>query len=354
MSGYQSVIAELAVSAHHQEVKPEVLTHQLPSQTSYHCDNELVSSHPLVSIIIAAASARATLPKTLEAIAAQDYPGDIEVVVAAADVSTAESARRYEVTVVDNRAGHTPAGLNLATKVASGEIIARVDAHSMIPPDYIRRILDTLETSGAQVVGGRQVPVGATFVERAIAAAMSSRFGAGDAKYRVGGEEGPTDTVYLGVLHRETLERVGGYDERFLRNQDYELNHRIRQSGGTVWLNPEIEVAYRPRSSLTALADQYFHYGRWKRFFARSHSWALRPRQLAPPLLVVALIASLLGSVWWPWLSSIPAAYALFLLAIGLASLPRIGPPAFLMPVALAVMHVSWGLGFLFGQIRSR
>jgi GT2 family glycosyltransferase len=183
---------------------------------------------------------------------------------------------------------------------------------------------------------------------------MSSRFGAGDARYRIGGDPGPADTVYLGAFRRAVFDRMGGYDERFLRNQDYELNHRIRDAGGVVWLEPDVAVVYRPRSSLSALAQQYFGYGKWKRFFARSHDWSLRPRQWAPPILIVALAVSLIGSLWWTWLLLVPVLYVLELIGLGLASLPRRGAPALLMPVALAVMHISWGVGFLFGQTRDR
>lgn len=310
---------------------------------------------PSVSVIVAAAAAQDSLPDALRAIANQDYPGDIEVVVAAADEPTAKAAGdEGVVVVVDNPSGGTPAGLNLAARASSGEILVRVDAHSMIPGDYIRRIVGALVDTKADTVGGRQVPIGTTFTEKAIAASMSSRFGAGDARYRIGGDPGPADTVYLGAFRRAVFDRMGGYDERFLRNQDYELNHRIRDAGGVVWLEPDVAVVYRPRSSLSALAQQYFGYGKWKRFFARSHDWSLRPRQWAPPILIVALAVSLIGSLWWTWLLLVPVLYVLELIGLGLASLPRRGAPALLMPVALAVMHISWGVGFLFGQTRDR
>lgn len=313
-----------------------------------------MESWPSVSVIISAAAAQKSLPDALRAIAEQDYPGDIEVVVAAADLPTAQVAKAHGVIVVDNPSRHTPVGLNLAARASTGAILARVDAHSVITPDYIRRVVDSLMKTNAEVVGGRQVPIGTSLIERAIAAAMTSRLGAGDARYRIGGEPGPTDTVYLGALRRSVFERLGGFDERFLRNQDYEFNHRIRASGGVVWFDPEIAVNYRPRSSLPALASQYFQYGRWKRFFARSHDWALRPRQWAPPLLVIALVGSVIGSIWWKWLLAVPVLYLLELIAIGVASLTRIGAPALLMPVALLVMHVSWGIGFLIGQTSVR
>lgn len=311
-----------------------------------------MTRQPSVSVFMAAASAAASLPDALRAIERQDYPGKIEVVVAAADAATAEAANGHEVTVVDNPSGLTPVGLNLAIAASSGEVLIRVDAHAMVPPDYVRRLVDVLESSGADNVGGAQVPKGRTFLERAIAGAMSSRFGAGDARYRVGGPSGETDTVYLGAFPRKVLERHGGYDERYVRHQDYELNHRIRSSGGTVWLDPAIAVDYTPRPSLVALWRQYFQYGRWKRFFARSHPGALRPRQWAPPLLVSGLAIALIGSIWWTWLLVVPVAYVFALIVTGLVSLPRVGLPAVLMPVALAVMHLAWGLGFLSGQSR--
>lgn len=309
---------------------------------------------PSVSVIVAAAGAEKSLPEALRAVEDQDYPGEMEVLVAAADPATAIAAEDEGATSIDNPSGRTPVGLNLAAKSSSGEILVRVDAHSVVPSNYIRLIVETLARTDADNVGGRQVPVGTSFTGKAIAAAMASRFGAGDARYRIGGEPGPVDTVYLGAFRRSTFDRLGGYDERFLRNQDYELNHRIRESGGTVWLEPGLEVVYRPRDSLTALARQYFQYGRWKRFFARAHDWSLRPRQWAPPLLVLGLIASLIGAIWWTWLVALPILYVLELVAIGFAALPRLGAPALAMPVALAVMHLSWGAGFLLDQVNDR
>lgn len=295
-----------------------------------------------------------TLPDALRAIEAQDYEGDIEVVVAAADEDTAGAAAAHDVVLVDNPTGTTPGGLNLAANASSGDVLIRVDAHSVIPPGYVKQVVDTLSTTDADNVGGRQVPRGSTFLEKAVAGAMSSPFGAGDATYRIGGAAGPTDTVYLGAFRRTVFDKMNGYDERYLRHQDYELNHRIREAGGTVWFDPSLEVSYRPRRSLKALASQYLQYGRWKRFFARSHEGSLRPRQWAPPALVLMLAGSLIGSIWWPSLLVFPAAYLLGLVVVGLISIPRVGTPALLMPVALAIMHLSWGVGFLVGQTNDR
>jgi glycosyltransferase involved in cell wall biosynthesis len=306
-----------------------------------------VTTAPRVDVIIPAAGPAHSLPGAIRAVLEQDYPNLGQVVVAAHGEETARLASAAGARVVPNPTGRTPSGLNIAIAATEAEIVARVDAHAVIPPGYVTRAVSTLISTKADVVGGMQVPVGKTGWEKAIAAAMASPFGAGDARYRVGGAPGPADTVYLGVFRRETLERLGGYDEDFTRNQDYELNHRIREAGGVVWFDPELKVVYRPRGSLSLLARQYFAYGRWKRQFARRHPGSLRARQLAPPIAVVALSVGLVGSLWWPPLALIPLAYAVALTIVGLSHIRRLGIPALGVPLALAAMHISWGLGFL-------
>ena len=313
-----------------------------------------VTPQPSVSIVIPAAHAADSLLKALTSVAAQDYPNVVEVVVAAGDTASGEVAATSGAVVVDNSSGRTATAMNLAIAHSTGEIIVRVDAHSSIPPHYVSRVVDLIETTGADNVGGMQVPVGSTFWGKAVAAAMSSTAGAGDASYRIGGQPGPTDTVYLGAFRRSTLERLGGYDEGFVRHQDYELNERIRESGGTVWFDPELQVEYRPRSSLAALARQYFGYGTWKRWFLRKHPGSLRPRQWAPPVLIIGLGLSLVGSLLWPQFLLLPAFYAVALVLSGLLMLPHAGLPALGTPLVLAVMHISWGLGFLIGQTRDK
>jgi hypothetical protein len=277
----------------------------------------------------------------------QDYSNLRSIVVASSDEATSETARQHGAVVIANPTGRTPIGLNLALAAGTSEIVARVDAHAIIPEGYLTRAVQTLIATGADNVGGMQVPEGRTGWERAIAGAMASPFGAGDARYRIGGVAGPAETVYLGVFRRSTIERLGGFDESFERNQDYELNHRIRASGGVVWFDPELRVTYQPRGSLAALASQYFQYGQWKREFATRYSGSLRWRQMAPPLLVLVLAASISTGIWWPPTWLIPAGYLSVILAVGLTHIPRLGVAAMGVPFALATMHISWGLGFL-------
>ena len=309
---------------------------------------------PTVSIVLPAARAARTIGKALDAVQTQDYPNVVDVIVAAADEETANAARRSGVEILDNPKGSTPAALNLAIAAGQGQVVVRVDAHSTIPANYVSTAVDTLVRTGADNVGGMQVPVGETFWGRAIAAAMSSPVGSGDARYRIGGEAGPVETVYLGCFWREKIEALGGFDERFERHQDYELNERIRESGGTVWFDPDLKVDYRPRSSLRALARQYYDYGAWKRIFSRSHPGSLLPRQMAPPVLTIGLLLAMALSVIWPELLVLPAIYVLALAAAAFSTLPRSGIAFVGVPVALATMHLAWGSGFLLGHTRER
>ena len=303
---------------------------------------------PSVSVIIPAKDAADTIGNALTSIAEQTYDNIVEVVVAAADAATANVAAEHGAIVVRNPKGSTPAGLNLAIAASSGEVLVRCDAHAVLPSGYVSRVVETLVRTGADNVGGMQVPVGKTFWERAIASAMASRLGSGDARYRMGGAEGPAETVYLGSFPRRTLEQLGGYDEAFTRGQDYELNHRIINSGGVVYLDPELEVEYRPRNSLKALGRQYFGYGRSKRRMARKHPGSLRLRQVLPPIATIGIVGTLIASWWLPWLAAIPATY---LVAVSASAWRAPGglKESIATGSALVVMHFAWGAGYLAG-----
>lgn len=282
-----------------------------------------------------------------------------EVVVAVADVATRAAAEQIDdtrVKVVDNLAGSTPAGLNRALEEAKGEVIVRCDAHAVLPPGFVSRALRVLDETGAVNVGGRQVPRGRSLFERAVAMAMVSPVGAGDARYRIGGRAGPVDTVYLGVFRREALESAGGFDETLERNQDYEMNWRLRQAGGVVWFDPGLAVEYRPRGNVSGLWRQYFDYGYWKRVVIGRHPGSWRWRQLAPPVLVVGLIGSL-GMALFAWRPAVIVPGAYLAVTLGAAGIDgaRTGDPASaLEPVALWTMHLAWGSGFIAGRLPGR
>ncbi len=308
-----------------------------------------------VSVVMPVLNEERHLADSVAQVLDQDWEGSVEVVLALGpstdrtdEVAARLAATDPRVRTVPNPSGRTPDALNAAIAAASGEIIARVDAHAEIPRDYLSTAVATLEATGADNVGGIMNAVGVTDLERAIACAMKSPLGVGGARFHTGGGAGEADTVYLGVFRREALERVGGYDPHFARAQDWEMNHRIRTSGGRVWFTPDLVVTYRPRSTLQRLADQYFNYGRWRRVVARQHPGTANARYLAPPVMVAGTVAATaLGFAWRPaWL--VPAGY---LTAVGLGGwLISKGEPAPVrarVPVAIATMHWSWGIGFL-------
>lgn len=308
-----------------------------------------------VSVIIPVLNEERHLRDAVSMALAQDWPGRMQVVLAVgpssdrtAEIAAEIAAADDRIRVVDNPSGRTPDALNAAIGVAEGDVIARVDGHAEIPVDYISTAVRTLEETGADNVGGIMDAQGLTPFERAVAIAMRSPVGVGSSRFHVGGEAGPSDTVYLGVFRRTALERVGGYDRRYARAQDWEMNHRIRQNGGLVWFTPALRVTYRPRSTVKALAKQYFLYGRWRRVVARSHQGTINARYLAAPVMVLGVTsAAAVGCVWSPALL-VPAAYVAGTAAAGLV----IGrgedrSVRLLIPAVLATMHWSWGVGFL-------
>jgi glycosyltransferase involved in cell wall biosynthesis len=316
---------------------------------------------PDVAVVVPVRNEAGSLEAAVAAITAQQYPGLLEVCLAVAPsndgtevVAGRLAAADRRITVAANPAGSTPAGLNAAIRATSAPVIARVDGHAELAPGYIRRAVETMRRTGAVNVGGIQRAVGLTPLQRATAAAMSSRFGAGDAKFHYGGSEGPTDTVYLGVYDRAAIVAAGLFDERLARNQDYELNIRLRAAGGTVWFDPRLSVVYRPRSSLGALARQYFEYGRGKRKVLALHPGSLRWRQAAPPIAVAGVVGGLILGRWWRPARAVPAAYAAAVVLASFRTGRRHGVAPHRLVAVFPAMHLSWGLGFLTAGDRVR
>ncbi|MGI9642491.1 MAG: glycosyltransferase family 2 protein [Acidimicrobiia bacterium] len=312
-----------------------------------------------VSIVVSVRNEAQSLGRVLDACLAQDYEGQLEVIVAyaASSDTTREILANYEaqheVVVVDNPNGTAPSGLNAAIAAASGDVIVRCDGHAVLPSDYVSTAVATLARTGAGNVGGIQRAVGVTATQRAIARAMTNRAGVGNATFHRGGSEGPTDTVYLGVFDRAALDEVGGFDANLVRNQDYELNIRLKNADWQVWLDPSLEVEYTPRSTLGSLWRQYYDYGTWKRQVIAMYPDSLRARQAAPPILVAALAGSVVLAatrrrrVGLGFIGSYLAALG----AVGVYEAVRSKDPAALLTgPAVGVMHVAWGIGFLTGK----
>ncbi|MGH3319095.1 MAG: glycosyltransferase [Streptosporangiaceae bacterium] len=310
---------------------------------------------PPVSVVMPVRSEERHLAAAVRCALDQAYPGEVEVVVAVGpsrdrtqQIAADLAARDARVRWVSNPSGATAAALNLAVAAAHHPIIARVDGHAILPPDYLRVAVGTLADTGADNVGGVMAAEGITPLEQAIARAMTSSFGVGHAPFHTGGRPGPADSVYLGVFLRRALERVGGFDERFVRAQDWETNHRIRQTGGTVWFTPRLRVAYRPRSSLRALTRQYFDYGRWRHVVARRHR-TVTSRYLAPPTAVVFMVAGVVAALaGFPLGLAAPGTYVVTVLGASAWTGRRLPPRALVwLPVVYATMHCCWGVGFL-------
>ncbi|MFQ5944209.1 MAG: glycosyltransferase family 2 protein, partial [Anaerolineales bacterium] len=246
----------------------------------------------VVSVIVPSYNESATIKGLLEGLIEQSYELEhLEMVIAdggstdgTVDVINEFRLQHPELNlrIVHNPDHTIPAGLNTAISEASGSTIVRLDAHSRPNVDYIERSLETLATTRAANVGGiwEILPSGDGWISRSIASAAASWLGAGDARYRVGGEAGPVDTVPFGAYPKEWLDKVGPFDETLLTNEDYEYNHRIRQAGGVVWFDPSIRSQYFARSSLSALARQYARYGFWKARMVVRHPQSVRLRQL--------------------------------------------------------------------------
>jgi succinoglycan biosynthesis protein ExoA len=320
---------------------------------------------PAVAVVMPVLNEENYLEAAILAILSQDYAGEIRVVLALGpstdrtnEVATRICAADSRVSSVPNPTGRTPEGLNAALAATSQEIVVRVDAHSELSDGYIRLAVETLQRTGADNVGGIMGAHGVTRFEKAVAAAMTSPLGVGTASFHTGGVEGPAETVYLGVFRRSALERVGGYDPAFTRAQDWEMNYRIRTTGGTVWFNPDLFVTYRPRPNVFKLAKQYFEYGSWRHEVMRRHPDTRKSksalRYFAPPLAVALIaIGKILGSIglvtnsFLIWGYIFPLGYLALTLASSLTLVKRARSGALWLPIVLMTMQMSWGIGFL-------
>ncbi len=307
-----------------------------------------------ISVILPVLNEAKYLEDSVNSILSQNFDGALEVILAVGpsedstmEIAQALHAKDSRVVVVENPTGRTASGLNRAIAASRYSIIVRVDGHSQIPSNYCEIAFQTLLETGAVNVGGVMAAEGVSLFERAVARAMRSTLGVGAARFHTGGGAGESDTVYLGCFRKEALLAVGGFDERFTRAQDWELNFRLRANGGVVYFDPRLTVTYRPRSTVRALAKQYFEYGRWRRVVSRRHQGTINYRYLAPPFTVVGTSLSIfLGLLVWP-IFYIPAIiYAVFILGASVIIGKSVGEIVCL-PTILLTMHISWGFGFL-------
>lgn len=302
----------------------------------------------------------------------QDYDGPFEVTLALGPSidGTTELVEEMasvdpRIRVVPNEIGSTPAGLNTAIRASQYPVVIRVDAHSVLPPDYARIAVETLERTGADNVGGIMDAQGESPFQKAVARAYGTRVGLGGTPFHVGGNEGEADTVYLGCFRKESILKVGLFDESIKRGQDWDLNRRLRESGGTVWFTPRLKVIYRPRPSVSRLARQMLSTGLWRGELARRFPAANGIRYFVPPAMVVGVTVGILlglaGLVQLaaglsPWLLLgfvVPGVYLLFVVAATIAVTRPDGFRASLwFLVVLPCIHFCWGVGFVLGYLK--
>ena len=327
---------------------------------------------PLVSVIIPCYNEQSTVRLLLEAICRQTLPPrDLEIIIAdgmstdrTRDEVTAFQRENPErmIRLIDNQKRVIPAGLNCALAAAQGQYIIRLDGHSVPAPDYLERCVEALQADRGENVGGvwEIRPQGDGLIQRAIAIAAAHPFGVGDARYRYTNQAGYVDTVPFGAFRREVFDQFGVYDETLLTNEDYEYNARLRQQGGRVWLDPRIRSTYFARSSIRALARQYWRYGYWKWRMLRRYPKTLRLRQGVPPVFVLAVALLLLAAPWLAqaaWLLfAVLLAYSLVLAAGSIPAARKYNDLRLILavPLAIAAMHFSWGAGFLASMLSVR
>ena len=324
------------------------------------------NGRPRVSIVMPCRNEAAYIGPCLESVLATDYPLDrIEVLVAdgRSDDGTREIVARCAaqhpcVRLLDNPARITPAALNTAIRVATGDVIIRMDAHGVYPRDYVSRLVDALQETGADNVGGVVVtlPADNTPAARAIALAFAHPLGVGNAYFRIG-VAGPrwVDTVPFGCFRRELFDRVGMFDEELVRNQDDEFNLRLIGRGGRILLLPDVVSQYYARRSLGAVARMFYQYGYFKPLVARKAA-RIMTRQLVPPLFVLSLVATAVLGIWMPAareaFAGIAGAYAALVLTGAALAARRHGVRcAAALAAVFSVMHVCYGVGYLRGIV---
>lgn len=322
---------------------------------------------PRVSIIVPCYNEEHTVGLLLNALRQQEFPlEELEVIIA--DGLSTDGTRnvigRYKTTypelsviLIDNPEQTIPAALNRAIDRAQGDYILRLDAHSVPRPNYVSMCLDILERTDAANVGGAwEIRASQNhWLSRSIAAAAAHPLGAGDARYRYSGAAGEVDTVPFGAFQKKWIERIGGFNESLLTNEDYEFNYRLRRAGGKIWFDPSIRSIYFARPDIASLGRQYLRYGYWKAAMLVNNPQSLRWRQALPALFVSGLLGLLILGTLLPGARLVLAFYWLLYMSItvgfALREAIRKREPGLLLgfPLALWTMHLAWGLAFIWG-----
>ena len=327
----------------------------------------MLKIQPIVSIIIPCRNEAKFIDKCLNSVFSFDPVQEgMEVIVVdgMSDDGTRDILSKWmdhhpSLKVLDNPRHIVPAAMNIGLRAAEGNWIVRLDAHSEYPKDYLRLCLETGHKTGADNVGGvfktlsRDDSAQAMLVQ----ALTTHRFGVGNADFRLNASEGPADTVPYGCYRREVFNRIGFYDERLVRNQDYEFNRRLLRSGGHIWLNPKIQVCYYNQGSILGLFRQAFFTAQWNTWMWYVAPYALALRHLIPALFVLSLIGATLLSIFHPFgvllFLSIISVYGISALVASIQQGCHYGMwMALILPFLFLIYHISYGMGILWGALR--
>lgn len=321
-------------------------------------------SVPMISVVIPMRNEEAWIARCLGTVLAQDYPWECVEILVADGMSTDGSRRLLaemaendpRIRVIDNPGLIVPTGLNLAIAAARGDIIARIDAHTILEPDYLRVGVELLARSAAANVGGPMVCRGGGPVGAAIARAMHSRFGIG-AVFHFATTETECDTVYMGMWPREVFEEVGLFDAELVRNQDDELSYRIRKAGGRILVTPSMRSLYQNRESWRALARQFYQYGEWKVRVLQKHPRQMSLRHFVPPAFQLGVGgAAALAPVWhaagWIAIGAVAVYATVLALVAALSREAATWQERARLCFALGAIHQCWAAGFVAGLVR--
>jgi glycosyltransferase involved in cell wall biosynthesis len=321
-------------------------------------DKAALRSEAMVSVVIPMRNEAAWIEKCLASVTAQDWPAykmEVIVVDGMSDDRSVEVINRLaaadpRIRLLRNPARIVPSSLNLAIEAARGDVIARVDAHTLLSPDYVRIGVEILARTGAENVGGPMVSIGGGKVGDAIAAAMASRFGIG-AYFHFASEEREADTVYMGMWPRRVFADVGLFDEELVRNQDDEFNYRIRKAGGRILVSPRMRSRYQNRQSWRTLAKQFYQYGLWKVRVLQKHPAQMSVRHFVPPAFDAAVLCGLLaGGV--PFRLAAAGLVVYLLTMAGVAARTAAAGTRLQTLLAFVIIHHAWAAGFLVGLVR--
>lgn len=312
-------------------------------------------------IVIPCLNEEAHLPGLLADLA-RDAPGALIVVADGGSTDRSRAiveelaAANPDIRLLDNPARIQSAALNLAAQVhgAGRKWLIRADAHSGYPADFVPGLIAAAERTGAVSVTVPMRTLGVGCFQRAAAAAQNSLLGTGGSLHRVGTVGRFVDHGHHALMRLDAFLAAGGYCETFTHNEDAELDHRLREQGGRIWIEPGLAIDYYPRAEPGALFRQYFRYGEGRARTVARHRTRLKARQLAPLFVAPTLAAVLAAPLAW-WMALPALMWALGSLGFGLLlGLRAQDPCAAASGAAAMLMHLGWSLGYwrhlLFGK----